>query len=673
MKNIRQILLDKTSMVRIKVATDSGDSSKLAVAKARFENLDYSEVTFKSVEPNELNNTYIGVIELTGRDGFEFTQKWSPGAAVPVLKTSAYTTVPNWEYLSTVIVPGLYYVTDINEMILVFKEGATVERIMELLGYEFEPDELTVIDKYLQLDSSVVKGSIPVHQLFPNPDGTLSDGTSVALVFDEPVTDETLVANPDAPAQSLVISRVGQPPNVDGNESKVRVEFTGTYRNGEVVTGELNGEGKFTIPLDLAFKVGETLEVLVSIGVDADKKSELYTIDYTNENWVIGSYTVPANIKRVDQPFEIAGTVTGDFTTQPWGLDELTPKVVIEEVGQPVVEYPFDVDGSFHIIHTPVTDGEMTVRFVCGLPQDVNMFTEAFTILAALQVSDMVMGPLSVDSTDVNSSESVNLTSTLKSTDGLVHPDASVDVLLDDVVKATIKPDSEGNLTHAEVMTNTTLDPVQFVVKLRDANGESNAITITVQAAPQIPTSFVVVTADGTLGLTSNLEFKILDDQGREIKTASGTYVRNAEAPAAFAFDTDAQLYVIALDSPADDGNETVESVELTCQDLTQAVNFTWKVVKRVTAIVVDAGTPTTGETDATVTLIGVINDQYGNPMPNLEFNLVEDNGPANQYNTDATGKFSVDVTSAVEGVIAYDFSVESVTAQHEVTWSNPA
>lgn len=670
MKHIRQILLDKTALIRISYAESKGDPAEIALAKARFEGLTDDEVQFLSINERYTGaGTYIGEIKITGRDGFEFKQEWSPGDTVPMLSTKERIKVPTLEVFRNIVIPGLYYVEDIAELCLVVKDSMTIPDIQHLLGFEFDPGELEVRLSHLKVQSPFVDGTLPLKTVTPNPDGTMTDGTGIT-VTDSSIAGNILPANPYAPTQYITVERVGSEPVFSAEIDKAfKAEFVGSYRQGEIIEGSLAEDNTFSVDLDVKNQLTDDLQLLVSVGLDRDKLTDVYSVSYIDEHWAIGEYTTEVDLTRVGQPFRIAGSVSGDFGQTPWGNELLNPKIIVEEIGQEPVEIPFNVDGTFDVRHTPVVAGEMTVKFVCGLPQDLNVFSETHQILAALAVDDLILGPLSADKTEVGADELVTLTSSLKSADGLTLTDAPVDFLVDDQVLTQLFANPEGVLQHIYDVENDTTDPVTYAVKLRLGAEETNVITITVQPSDQIPGRFEILVNEGELFKPGELRFKIYDTVDRLMVGTSGTWFRENGAPKAYV--VDGEEYVAQLDSPIDVENTVVESITLKCQSLETPVDFTWNLVRRFDEVFLEPTNPTEGVTDASITLSGKTLDQTDQPIANIPLVFKDDGLKVSDISSNDQGVFSVSVTATDEAEHLYSFVGENdIGASIAVQWA---
>ncbi|AUR80912.1 hypothetical protein FDJ25_gp173 [Vibrio phage Aphrodite1] len=670
MKHIRQILLDKTALIRISYAESQGDPAEIALAKSRFDGLMDDEVQFLSIkERYEGAGTFIGEIKLTGRDGFEFVQEWSPGDTVPVLSKKERIKVPNLEVFRNIVIPGLYYVEDIAELCLVVKESMSILDIQKLLGFEFDPGELEVRLSHLKVQSPIVDGTLPLKTVTPNPDGTMTDGTGINIT-DSSVEGNILPANPYAPTQYITVERVGSEPVMSAEIDKAfKAEFVGTYRQGEIIEGTLGEDNTFNLDLDLKNQQTDDLQMIVSVGLDRDKLTDVYSVTYIDEHWTIGEVTTPVELTRVGHPFRIAGHVVGDFGRTPWGDELHEPKIIIEEVDQEPVVVQFDTNGMFDIQHTPVVAGDMTIKFVCGLPQDLNVFSETHQILTALSVDDLVLGPLTADKTEVRADELVTLTSTLRSSDGLTLTDTPVDFIVDDQVTSQLFASPEGVLEHIYDVENDTLDPVTYAVKLRLGADESNVITITVQPSDQVPGRFEIINDQGELFKEGELRFRIYDTVDRPMVGTSGTWFREGGAPKAYA--VDGEEYVATLDSPVDVENTVVESITLKCQSLETPVDFTWNLVRRFDEVFLEPDNPTTGVTDDTITLTGKTLDQIDDPVGNVPLVFKTDGLKVSDITSNELGVFSVEVSETDEAEHLYSFIGENdIGASLAVTWA---
>ncbi|BAW98229.1 putative hemagglutinin/hemolysin-related protein [Vibrio phage pTD1] len=671
MKHIRQILLDKTALIRISFAESKGDPAEIALTKSRFEGLTDDEVQFLSIkEPYQGAGRFIGKIKIVGRDGFEFTQQWSPGDTVPVLHDKDTTTIPSLEALKKIIVPGKYFVEDINELCLVIKAGMDVEEIQTLLGFRFEPGELELRLKHLNVKSVIVDGSLPVNQITPNADGTLSDGTALEVTR-ETSFEGGFAANPFAPKQFVTVARTNDAPIMGGTiDKQFRAEFVGTYRNGEVIEGTLDDQNQYTLELDVANETTDDLRLKVNVGVDADKVTDVYSVEYVDEHWTIDQYTVAVDKPRAGLPLRFAGALTGAFTNRPWGYGDLQPKIVLTEVGVEPVEYDFLEDGTFDITHTPTKAGEMDVKFICGLPQDLNFAADTFTIMDELQLTDLVLGQLVADKTEVNADELVTLTSTLKSEDDLTMTSAQVSVMVDGNAVHQITPDEDGQLKYVYDVENDDLEPKVFQVKFSYPTGDSNIVEITVNATEQTPGRFEIILSEGELFKDGELRFKIYDTKDRPMVGTSGTWRREGGDPTPYV--ADGEEYVATISSPAGATEAMVESITLKCQALEEPVDFTWNLVIRFSEIRMDDGLPTSGVVGDPLLLSGLTLDQLGDAFPNVALKLFTNDDAGQDLTSSDQGVFQWLTNEDTVGEFVYRFedAEGTVSAEHRVMWA---
>lgn len=614
MKHIRQILLDKTALVRISVAETEGTAEEVALAKSRFENITTDEVEFLSIEEvGTGTDRFIGTIKLTGRDGFEFKQRWSPGDTVPVFNDDTAIDVQSLDDLAKIIVPGKYFVTDINELCLVITNTMTVEEIQHLLGYQFEPGELALKLSYLSVDCPIVGGTLPVTKVTVKPDGTVTDGTGMSVAA-AGLVDGKFIANPHAPSQFITVTRTDNTPVFDSALDDVfKATFVGSYRQNEIITGTLNAEDKYQIDLDLSHADGEEVKLLTSAGLAVDKMTDVYLIEYIAENWTLAEFT-PSQLIRVGHPFSITGTVSGDLGDMPWGNASQEPKIVVTEKGAAPVEFAFEPDGSFAINHTLTASGDMTVKFVCGLPEDLNSFVETYPVLAALTVDDLEFkGPAVSSETEVPHGGFTMISGNFASTDNLSIADTSVEVVVDDVKVADTLTDENGDLNYKLTLSNTDLTPVAAAVKFRFGAKESGAVNVTVKPEAQVPTKFNFIpgTDQGTLGDPVSLSFQVLDQHDRPIDGIEGTWQRPNGAE--LAWSVVGVGCTAEIPSPAGETESFVEQITLKTGPLTDTHGITWtKEILVPTTLAVTSNNPMTVLNNRDAVVTGTVTDQNG-------------------------------------------------------------
>lgn len=672
MKHIRQILLDNTAFIRISVAASKGDPEELALAKSRFENLTVDEVTFLNVaEVGVDTDRFIGKIVLTGRDGYEFLQRWVPGDTVPVFKDPDIIKVDTAEDLMKIIVPGKYFVKGVNEICLVVTQTMSVDEIQKLLGYTFEPGELKVVLNHLSVNCPIVKGSLPLHKVTVKPDGTVTDGANLTT---EPSFEVggSFIANPHAAPQYITVTRTSHTPVFNSELDNVfKATFVGSYREGDVIQGNLVGEA-YRVELDLAHAHGQELKMLTSAGLVSDRMTDVYQIEYINENWTFAEFT-PSTLMRVGHPFHISGAVRGDLTNTPWGVEGSEPKIVIEEVGELPVEYAFDINGSFDITHQPRVDGQMTVKFICGLPTDVNAFIENYQILAELTVDDLEFNTLTADATDVSTGNLVTFQTALLSSDDLTIEGTEVEVLIDDVVEGNVAADANGALVYEHRFGNPSPTRIAVAVKMRLGLKETNVVNINVIPAGQTPTEYSFATSDleHVCGDDAVIVFQILDQYGDPIADLQGTWQREDRDPIAWVVNgTD---YTVTLPSPSSNRNR-IEYVDLSTPGLVGRMRVSW-LENPLASIWIDPTSSTRVVIGQTGTIKLETRDAKGRPLADADVVWAIDDVPQTDEYSDYEGKVNIEVSSATAGTVQYSFGdgVDVPKVTHDVVYEEAA
>lgn len=572
MQHSRQVLLSKTSLVRIQHAEQTGTEKEQELVKLRFKDLEYSEVTFKSIKSNPKNPTrFTGVIELTHRDGFEFTQTWTAADTVSFFKTAQHVELATVESFKDIIKPGLYFVKDVAEMVVLLRDEMGLEEVLSLLGYGFESGEVELIERHVQLKSPMTIGTLPVRRIFKKEDGTYSDGTRLEVTLSE-TNDVVVAGNPDfhptltvkyLPKKKPTVLKEGGVVLKEGSKL-VTVTMMGVDK--PIITGELVN-GSFSTPLDLTGLVGEDISFLVTVGLADDVRTQEYSVQYVAENWSFQPITEP-KYTRVGYPLELTGLVTSDLGNEPWGGFKTT---ITQPDGSTEVQ-ELAPTGVVSVTTTPLIDGELNIDFKCG--EGDNTVNVNYQIQPPVALGELAFSDVVVASSILNPEQLLELSGELKAFDGTTRTDAEVKVLFDDQEQKTIHPDIEGNLVATLPVANDDLDDKVIDVTLKHLELETAPIKVTIKPSAQVPHRFEVLNNSGYMGTPSELKFLIYDTKNRMVIGAEVTYqIGDGDVRPLVSQDEE---YIIDM---GDGVGETFnKSVKLTCQGLTDAVSWEWKI-----------------------------------------------------------------------------------------------
>ena len=208
----RQYFLDIIVKNRLASANQAGIQLQIDIAKARYENLDISEVVFSDERFDEASGQWSVDIECKGRGYVINDLKFTSGTLAPMIKQNAVQAV---EELLEITTPGFYIHND--QLYLIAPKVMEVAEMLAWTGYDITEkhyivvenesrDEETKADAEIQVSYNFLKGKIFVTYLDVKPSTPAIDLEQVGMNHDvekleqaqldheeqQPVTDEVV-------------------------------------------------------------------------------------------------------------------------------------------------------------------------------------------------------------------------------------------------------------------------------------------------------------------------------------------------------------------------------------------------------------------------------------------------------------------------------------------------
>ena len=167
----RQYFLNIIAKNRLASANQAGVQLQIDIAKARYENLDISEVVFANERFDETSDQWSVDIECKGRGYIINDLKFTSGTLAPMIKQNAVQAV---EELLKITTPGFYIHND--QLYLLAPKEMEVAEMLAWTGYDITEkhyvvvenetrDEETKADAEIQVSYSFLKGKILVTYL----------------------------------------------------------------------------------------------------------------------------------------------------------------------------------------------------------------------------------------------------------------------------------------------------------------------------------------------------------------------------------------------------------------------------------------------------------------------------------------------------------------------------
>lgn len=171
----RQYFLDIIAKNRLTTANQAGIQLQIDIAKARYENLDISEVVFSDERFDEASGQWTVDIECKGRGYVINDLKFTSGTLAPMIKQNAVQAV---EELLEITTPGFYIHND--QLYLLAPKDMEVAEMLAWTGYDITEkhyvvvenesrDEETKADAEIQVSYNFLKGKIFVTYLDVKP------------------------------------------------------------------------------------------------------------------------------------------------------------------------------------------------------------------------------------------------------------------------------------------------------------------------------------------------------------------------------------------------------------------------------------------------------------------------------------------------------------------------
>ena len=186
----RQYFLDIIAKNRLATANQAGIQLQIDIAKARYENLDISEVVFSDERFDEATGQWSVDIECKGRGYVINDLKFTSGTLAPMIKQNAVQAV---EELLEITTPGFYIHND--QLYLLAPKDMEVAEMLAWTGYDITEkhyvvvenesrDEETKADAEIQVSYNFLKGKILVTYLDVKPSEPAIDLEQVGMEHD---------------------------------------------------------------------------------------------------------------------------------------------------------------------------------------------------------------------------------------------------------------------------------------------------------------------------------------------------------------------------------------------------------------------------------------------------------------------------------------------------------
>ena len=186
----RQYFLDIIAKNRLATANQAGIQLQIDIAKARYENLDISEVVFSDERFDEATGQWSVDIECKGRGYVINDLKFTSGTLAPMIKQNAVQAV---EELLEITTPGFYIHND--QLYLLAPKDMEVAEMLAWTGYDITEkhyvvvenetrDEETKADAEIQVSYNFLKGKILVTYLDVKPSEPAIDLEQVGMDHD---------------------------------------------------------------------------------------------------------------------------------------------------------------------------------------------------------------------------------------------------------------------------------------------------------------------------------------------------------------------------------------------------------------------------------------------------------------------------------------------------------
>lgn len=203
----RQYFLDIIAKSRLTTAKQAGVQLQIDIAKARYENLDISEVVFGDERFDEVSGQWSVDIECKGRGYIINDLKFTSGTLAPMIKQNAVQAV---EELLQITTPGFYIHND--QLYLLAPKGMEVAEMLAWTGYDITEkhyvvvenetrDEETKADAEIQVSYNFLKGKILVTYLDVTPSESAVDLEEVGMNHDIEKLEQAQLDHEESPVE----------------------------------------------------------------------------------------------------------------------------------------------------------------------------------------------------------------------------------------------------------------------------------------------------------------------------------------------------------------------------------------------------------------------------------------------------------------------------------------
>lgn len=203
----RQYFLDIITKSRLTTANQAGVQLQIDIAKARYENLDISEVVFSNERFDEASGQWSVDIECKSRGYIINDLKFTSGTLAPMIKRNAVQAV---EELLQITTPGFYIHND--QLYLLAPKGMEVAEMLAWTGYDITEkhyvvvenktrDEETKADAEIQVSYNFLKGKILVTYLDAIPSEPATDLEQVGMNHDIEKLEQAQLDHEEPPVE----------------------------------------------------------------------------------------------------------------------------------------------------------------------------------------------------------------------------------------------------------------------------------------------------------------------------------------------------------------------------------------------------------------------------------------------------------------------------------------
>ncbi len=358
--NVKQLLLDRIALIRIKQANASGNPLEIQEIKRKFAQLTMDEVSFTSIEPNPaVENGFVAAIDVSSR-GYKLTnQRWVRGDFVNLVKAKA--TVVEEADAADVVRPGIYLIQDSDKVMIVVNEGAGVDEIFDLIGFSFDEDEHALSDDKatLHITSSIVEGDAALHTVDES-----QSGKDLALTADK---ESVFVGEGES------INLVAAMADAKSDKGQGTVDFHIRSGTGELSmsSAEFDEDGKATAQITISQEGTIKVEAFFGLYLRSNVLAltgEKRPVTYTVSDISLQEGELPAG-NNIVLGGVIKASDGSDVTGQSLLLDD----------GETQHSVTIEADGTFSVTFTLTKAGDYPLKVL----QDGNVAGETSIVIYA--------------------------------------------------------------------------------------------------------------------------------------------------------------------------------------------------------------------------------------------------------------------------------------------------